>query len=205
MKYPAKFTNNDSGSVDVTFRDFPILNLCDQDALGACLQACAALPRRIEHLMRDNMQVPAPSKLQEGEQFIALTPEMSERVQKHNASLVGYASGVKVTVGVCSQIGAGWGDSGVGRLNPSTGGGVLSQAGLQQSAFNKTIRNAQFNDVIGGLVAKSAAGTTTSVFRTLDPQMLRIAALQAAVTSLPGINAEGVLARAGAYLAWLQK
>jgi hypothetical protein len=173
MKFPAKFTPTEDGGADITFRDFPIINVhAGPSEIGT--KALQTLARLVKGYITDLLPVPTPSDIQEGETYVMLHPEIADRVAQHNARLHNNAA-----IGM-----------------PAAGSFTIT-AGAEPG-------------VIGSDILHNT--TKTEIPHAINPQTLRMAALQAAAQSGAAGNPYGgsapagaVLDRAEIYLAWLKK
>lgn len=87
LKYPARFEPVEEGGFVVTFRDVPEA-ITRADAIEEALFTAAdALATVMEVYFEDRRPVPAPSMVEEGEELVALSESMSDRVLAFNEML----------------------------------------------------------------------------------------------------------------------
>lgn len=80
MRYPAKFEREASGLYAVSFRDIPEAHTSGDDLDDARNMAADALSTAMEFYFEDARAVPAPSDLQEGEEYVELQTSLAAKV-----------------------------------------------------------------------------------------------------------------------------
>ena len=87
LRYPARFQPFEEGGFVVTFRDIPEAITQGDTIDEALLMAADALAAAMDFYFDDPRPVPTPSGVEEGEQLVALSESMSEKVLAFNVTL----------------------------------------------------------------------------------------------------------------------
>ncbi|MCF7521693.1 type II toxin-antitoxin system HicB family antitoxin [Neisseria sp. ZJ106] len=88
MLYPAQFTPDEKGGYIVTFRDIPEAITQGDDLVETRMMAEDALQCAMDFYFEHHRRIPLPSKLQKGEEWVALPENMVLKVLSFNEQLV---------------------------------------------------------------------------------------------------------------------
>lgn len=87
LKYPARFEPIEGGGFFVTFRDIPEAASQGLALEEALLVAADTLSTAVGFYLEDRRSIPCPSSIEEGEELVALSGSMSEKVLAFNKTL----------------------------------------------------------------------------------------------------------------------
>ena len=87
LKYPARFEPVEEGGFLVTFRDVPSAITQGDTIDEALFMAADALATAMDFYFEDLRPVPTPSGVEEGEELVALSESMSDKVLVFNEML----------------------------------------------------------------------------------------------------------------------
>ncbi len=87
LRYPARFEPVDGGGFVVTFRDVPEAIAQGETIEEALVMAANALATAMDFYFEDRRPIPAPSEVENGEEPVALSVSMSDKVLAFNKML----------------------------------------------------------------------------------------------------------------------
>lgn len=87
LRYPARFQPFEEGGFVVTFRDIPEAITQGDTIDEAVIMAAEALATAMDFYFEDQRPVPPPSAVEDGEELVALSESMSDKVLAFNEAL----------------------------------------------------------------------------------------------------------------------
>lgn len=79
FRYPARLQPDNSGEINVSFRDFPECLTSGADEPAALVEARDALEEAVAGRIDDDEPIPPPSRRRAGEHYVAVPPDMAAK------------------------------------------------------------------------------------------------------------------------------